>query len=132
MSLTLTVLELYADIGKDELDGLSGQLIEAGQLDPVVKEIADSLELINFYINPYSVTDIMVKRIWRLLAISGLYNRLGRITDKRQTERDWCMKTLAEIRDGKFKNLAIDTTILPITAVAWGGSTAVEFNPDNF
>lgn len=128
MPITLVETDLLSDIGKDELDGLSKSVLESGQPDPVTTEINDSLGIIEMYVSPWAIKPDPLRRIWRLLTISGLYNRLGKIPKKRQDERDWAMGVLKEIRDGKFKNLLVDTT-LPAEEIAggeFGGSCRVE------
>lgn len=127
MALTLTVTDLYTDISKDELDGMTAELIETGQSDPVDTAIADGLAIVSMFCNPFAVDETTIKRLWRLLAISYIYNRLGRINEKRKEERDWCMSMLKDIRDGKFKHLALDTTLPVVTTVAYSSSAGVDF-----
>jgi hypothetical protein len=100
--------DLLTDISEDELAGLAEELLSTGQTTPIEKEIAESLSIIKLYVDPYLLRDDIRRRLWRLLTITGLYNRLGRIPDKRVEEREWCLETLKDIRDGKFSNLVVD------------------------
>lgn len=128
MSLVLNEEDLLADISRDELDGLAKSVIETGQADPIATNIKDALEFIRMYIEPLKVQEDVVKRIWRLLAIGGLYNRLSVMPEKREAERDWCLKTLTQIRDGKFPNLMLDPEVTPVPHGACGGNARVRFN----
>lgn len=117
--VTLVETDLLSDIGRDELDGLAKSVLESGQPEPIPTEIADSLGIIEMYVSPWLIKPDFLKRLWRLLVISGLYNRLGRLPVKRKEERDWVMSVLKEIRDGKFTNLLLDPEV-PVAEISGG------------
>lgn len=100
--------DLLAVIGLEELDGLAAELLEDGQPDPIETAIAEGLDWIALYVDPLIVPDGARKRIWRLLSVCWIYNRLGRLSEKRKEEQDDMIKVLTDIRDGKFKNLEVD------------------------
>ena len=119
--------DLLTDISQVELSVRATALLQTGQTDPITSCIADSLGIIKMYADPYLLNEDVLTRIWKLLTISGLYNRLDVMPDKRQKERDWCMKTLEEIRDGKFPNLLIDAEVEATLGASgsWGSATRV-------
>lgn len=126
--ITLTENDLLAIISKDELDGLARELIQPGQPDPVEAAISDSLATVRIYTDPFRMSDDALRKVWRILAVCAIYNRLGTLPEKREKEQGWAIELLKEIRDGKFKNLDVDETIEPTSAQgAWGSNK--RFNP---
>jgi hypothetical protein len=105
--------DLLAEISKKELDGLSKKLIEAGQPDPVATAIAESIDLIRDYIDPWKLREGTLRRLWRILAVCGIYNRLATLPEKREKQKAAVIKMLEDIRDGKFQHLLIDEETLP-------------------
>jgi hypothetical protein len=121
----LVETDLLAVISREELDGLSNNLIELGQPEPVATSIQEALGTIRLYIDPFLVRADALKRMWRTLAVCWLYNRLSSMPEKREKEQAAVLKLLEDIRDGKFKNLLSDTP--DGGAGAWG--SAAKFNP---
>lgn len=122
--------DLLVDISREELDGLTNELLAQGQADPVATQIADALGVVQMYVDPWALKTDVLKRLWRLLAIAGIYNRLSRLPEKRKEERDWAMMTLKEVRDGKFPNLLIDQAKVEEAAPMagrWGSAARVNF-----
>lgn len=111
MALTMVPDDLLTDISKDERDGLAAQALESGQADPIETGITRALAIIEMYISPYLIKADALRRIWTLLAINSLYNRLSALPAKRKEERDWCYRVLEGVRDGKFPNMTIDPDV---------------------
>ena len=119
--------DLLTEISPAELAVRAKALIQTGQTDPVTSCIADSLGIIKMYADPYLLDADVLKRLWKLLTISALYNRLDVMPEKRKDERAWCMKMLEEIRDGKFPNLLVDAAVEATlgSGGTWGSATKV-------
>jgi len=87
----------------------------------------EGLGIIKMYVDPLTLADDALARLWRILAVCWIYNRLSRLPEKRKEEQAWAIGILEDIRDGKFKNLQVDTTLLPTTShSAWGSATKIE------
>lgn len=109
MAVELTEADLHAAISKAELDALAKRAIEvAPESQPIDEAIADGLSEIELYCDPRLVPDAILKRIWRTLAISAVFNRLSTLPEKRKEELTYVRKLLTEIRDGKFPGLLPD------------------------
>ncbi len=127
--ISLTETDLLAEIGKEELDGLAKELLEAGQPDPIATAISEGLGTIKLYADPRVIPDDALKRLWRVLAVCWIYNRLGNLPEKREKQQTWVIGVLEDIRDDKFKNLALDQDSIADNASgtgSWGSST--QFN----
>lgn len=105
--MTFERSDLYADISEKELAGIADKLVVAGDPDPVDTAIAENQAKMQRFIHFYVVDDNWQKQLLRALVLWDLYKRLGSIPPKRQTAYDEAMKTLREIRDGKFKTLPL-------------------------
>lgn len=119
---TLVEADLYTQISKTELDALADTLVENGQADPVATAIIEALNIIRLYANPFAVADDALKKLWKTLAVCWLYNRVSELPEKRKEEQRWAIGVLEGIRDGKFPNLTVDTTLTSAKG-AWGGRT---------
>ncbi len=108
--MILVAEDLLAIISREELDGLTTNLIEMGQPEPVATSIREALGTIGMYIDPFLLKDDALARIWRILAVCWLYNRLSTLPEKREKEQSWAIGVLEAIRDGKFKNLLTSDT----------------------
>ena len=125
--IELTENDLLAIISKDELDGLAKELIEDGQPEPIPTAIAEGIGTIRMYADPKVIPNDALKRIWRILAVCWIYNRLGNLPEKREKEQDWAIGALKDIRDGKFKYMAVDESRIPAGGKgAWGGNSKIK------
>lgn len=112
--ITLTVDDLYPIITQADVTALTSKQI-AGGADPITAAINDSLDLVTMYADPLTLPDNALRMIWRALAVSQLYIAVSVVPDKRKEERAWAIKTLEQIRDGKFPNIVADASKLPAT-----------------
>jgi hypothetical protein len=102
--------DLLTDISQEELDGIGKELAEEqpGDPDPIAATIAEQVQKVEDYTLRYDVPELRVKRLVRALVLYELYARLQSIPDKRKSKYDEAMKELRDIRDGKFKDLAVE------------------------
>lgn len=114
MAIVVTDLvesDLYVHISKEELEGLTDELLEPGQDDPVAKSIVSAFDEICCYVDFYKTKAQYENRLldcWTKLAVYDIYNRLARVPEKRKEERDDIISFLKDIRNGKFPNMIID------------------------
>lgn len=99
--------DLLVDISEKELAGLGEKLVLGGDPVPIDSTITEQKEKMERFIHLYEVDDNWQKSLLRALVLWELYKRLGSIPEKRQKAYDEAMKTLREIRDGKFKTLPL-------------------------
>lgn len=118
MPVTLVEADLYEDITKAELDWWSKRSLESGQADPVTAAISDGRDFISLYVNPYTLRDGALRTIWKTISICRTFIRLGSTAPKWQKKYDEMVKILEGIRDGKFPNLVIDTTVAEAVVLA--------------
>jgi hypothetical protein len=121
--IELVEIDLLAIIGREELDGLAKEVLEDGQPEPIATCISEGLGTIKLYADPRIIPDDPLKRIWRVLAVCWLYNRLATMPEKREKEQAWAIGLLEDIRDGKFKNLLIDPDAPAVGELKWGSET---------
>jgi uncharacterized protein DUF1320 len=105
--MIFTRTDLLVDISNDELTAMTTELVGMGDPDPITNTIAETQPKMDRFIYRYVVDDGWQKQLLRPLVLWELYKRLRGIPDKRQKAYDEAMKTLREIRDGKFKDLAL-------------------------
>lgn len=129
MPNTLTEDDLLADISREELDGIAGELVQQGDPDPVTTTLAEQAQKVEDYTLRYNVPEARFKRLGRALVLWELYARLGEIPKKRQLKYEEAMKELKDIRDGKFPDLALEDPApegLPDSQSGWGSKTRFE------
>ncbi len=126
--MAFTEADLLADISQAELDGIAKALVTAGDVDPIATTILEQTDKVEAYTLRYAVPEIRSNRLIRALVLWELYSRLGAIPEKRQVKYDEAMKELRDIRDGKFKDLALEDpapTGLSSTQGQWGSADKV-------
>jgi hypothetical protein len=123
--MTLAESDLYTQISKTELDALVDTLVEVGQADPVATAIAEALGVIKLYVDPFTVADDALAKLWKTLSVCWLYNRVSEMPEKRKAEEKWALGVLEGIRDGKHPNLVVDTTLAVTGQASWGGKAKV-------
>ena len=105
--MTFERSDLLADISEKELAGIAEKLVQAGDPDPIPTSIAENQAEMERYIHRYEVAEDWQKKLLRALVLWDLTKRLGSIPPKRQTAYDAAMRTLREIRDGKFPDVPL-------------------------
>jgi hypothetical protein len=123
--MTFDRTDLTADISEKELAGIADKLVVLGDPDPVETTIVEQQAKLERYIHFYVVDDDWQKTLLRALVLWEIYKRLGSIPAKRQTAYDEAMKTLREIRDGKFKTLPLRDPV-PTDVSAGRGASGSE------
>jgi len=124
--MTITESDLYSQISKVELDSLTDTLLEIGQVGPVETAISESLGVIKLYVDPFTLTNDALAKLWKTLAVCWLYNRVSELPEKRKDEQRWAIGVLEGIRDGKFPNLVADPALAAAGLSRWGGAAKVK------
>lgn len=109
--MTFTRSDLLVDMSDKELTGLTQQLVNQGDPDPIATTITEQQTRMERYIHVYVVDDDWQKTLLRALVIWRLCQRVGSIQEKRQKSYDAAMRELTDIRDGKFKFLGLKDPI---------------------
>ena len=120
--------DLLADISQEELDGIAKSLVSEGDPEPIATTIAEQVQKVEDYTLRFNVPELRVKRLVRALVLYELYSRLGSLPAKRKDKYEEAMKELRDIRDGKFKDLAIEDPPpagLPTSQGAWGSKRKI-------
>jgi len=102
--------DLLTDISQEELDGIAKELAEEqpGDPDPIGTTISEQVQKVEDYTLRYDMPELRIKRLVRALVLYELYARLQSIPEKRKDKYEEAMKELRDIRDGKFKDLAVE------------------------
>ena len=126
--MTFERSDLLADISEEELAGIAESLVQAGDPDPIATSIAESQAEMQRYIHRYEVAEDWQRKLLRALVLWDLPKRLGSIPAKRQTAYDASMKTLREIRDGKFPDVplkAVTPSDINLPTGRYGSATRI-------
>jgi|WetSurMetagenome_2_1015567.scaffolds.fasta_scaffold745485_1 hypothetical protein len=102
--MPLTTQELL--LKDSELEALTRALANFGIADPIGQAALEAEELFVAYTARYTVPTSMAKRLQRALIIYQLYSQITAVNDAVQKAYEEAMKTLRDIRDGKFKSMA--------------------------
>lgn len=120
--------DLLVDISQVELDGIAKALVNQGDPDPITTTIAEQVQKVEDYTLRYNVPEARSNRLVRALVLYELAARLGTIPEKRKIKYEEAMKELRDIRDGKFKDLALEEPPpagLSTGQGAWGSADKV-------
>jgi hypothetical protein len=122
---TFTESDLH--LSQDDIDALKTSLENAGVADPIPTTVTEQMARVDDYTNRYVLSDSRYKRLCRALVIYQLFLLVGPVPANHQAAYDEAMKELADIRDGKFPDLAVEEpTDLAAGTAAWGGTDKVE------
>lgn len=133
MAVTFVTADFYTDISQKEFLALTQALYVGGDPDPAANAILRAQQIIDVYAGRHALPVDMEKRLISSIGIFEVVSRVGQIEDKRQKAYDEAMKTLREIRDGKFEGL-IDRVPIPaiLSPTVGGYGSASRINTSRF
>lgn len=105
MSVALTKSDLMTVIKQKELDGLTDKFDPDKTEDELVTAaIAEALGEITLSIDPDSIDEDGLTKIWKIIAVAALYPPEIDLPKRRKDELDWARGMLKEMRAGTAGN----------------------------
>lgn len=117
--IEISTQDLLTRLTREELDELTATALEDGQADPVEAAIEGALGEIKLAVDPASLPDETLRRLWLSLAIPLCYPRRAVVPDKHAKEQTWARDTLKDIRSGEYSTLQPDGV--------WGSETKAKW-----
>ncbi len=102
-------------ISDAEQNSLTSALASAAQPDPIPAVIAEQVARVEAMTSAWQVPEAWLQSLVRALILYQLYCRLGpgQVPTNIQTAYAEAQKDLADIRDGRYRNLAIPGAVPP-------------------
>ena len=102
-------------ISDAEQNSLTSALASAAQADPVSVVISEKMARVAAMTSAYRVPEGWLRSLVRALVLFDLYSRLGpgQVPTNIKEAHAEAQQDLTEIRDGKYRNLAIEGAVPP-------------------